>query len=89
MAYKRKTVPVNALMSLDKIERIDFVIRQTGEKVTALFYKVHNLQIELAKTNECLRQTSELMLRILDDPESRQYAEAVLKDYKFNKANPR
>lgn len=54
------------------------LLQQTNEKVTALFHKIHNLQVEVAAALAASAKTNELLLRILERPEDRVDAAAEL-----------
>lgn len=56
----------------------NLLIRQLHEKVTALFHKIHNLQIECQTALVESRRTNDLLLRILERPEDRVDAAAEL-----------
>lgn len=54
------------------------LLQQTNEKVTALFHKIHNLQIECQAALTESHRTNDLLLRILERPEDRVDAAAEL-----------
>lgn len=54
------------------------LIQQTHEKVTALFHKIHNLQVECQTALAESRRTNALLLQILERPEDRVDAAAEL-----------
>jgi hypothetical protein len=63
-ARKRKdTAPSN--LSPEQLLRCDLVIRQTFEKVSALFLKVHNLQIEVQELRSEQAALARLVLSAL------------------------
>lgn len=69
----------------EHLVRCDLIIRQTFEKMTALFAKVHNLQVEVTQLRQQVVASNLLFFRLLDDPDTRRHAEAVMKDYVFKK----
>ncbi len=83
MTHAKKAKP-QASLSHEQLHRCDLVIRQTFEKVTALFYKIHNLQVEVSELRAEQRATRAVLLALLGDPQTRHEAEAVLRDLKFN-----
>lgn len=61
---------------LDK--KTDLCLRQTNEKVTTLFHKIHNLQVEVASLTSTIKAANVLWLAILERPEDRLDAAMVL-----------
>lgn len=54
------------------------LLQQTNEKVTALFHKVHNVQVELQTLQATIVEANRLWLAILERPEDRLDAAAEL-----------
>lgn len=62
-------------------KELDLIIRQSYEKLTALFIKVHNLQIEVSELRKEQRKTRAVLLAFLRDPQNLHEAEAVVREY--------
>lgn len=65
MATNRKTAKTQAELSHEQLARADLVLRQTSEKVTALFAKVHAVQVEVQELRAEQRKVAKLMLTLL------------------------
>ncbi len=57
------------------------LLRQTFEKLTALFAKVHALQVQVQELRAEQRKTLSVFLTLLGDTQTRGEAEAVLRDF--------
>ena len=73
----------------DQTEPLDVVIRKTYAQTTALFHKLNALQVQVQELREDQTRLRSVVLTLLADPQAREDALAVLKDFKFNKGNPK
>ena len=64
-------------------------LKHVNSKLQTSIACVHNLQVEIQELRSELRATTALFAALVDDPESRRHAEAVLKDFLFHKNNPK
>jgi hypothetical protein len=84
---KRSTRPKGPIHSH---AQLDLVIRNTCANVAIVLTKVHNMQLELQESRKELRELQDnykaalqLILKLIEDPESRHHASAVVRDH-FN-----
>jgi len=61
-------------LSPTQLQRADLVIRQTFEKLTALFIVVRNLQAEVQSLQETIKRSNQLWQAALEDPEASKQA---------------
>lgn len=69
--------------------QLDVVIRNTCANVAIILTRVHNLQVELNELREEHKKLRAVVCTLLSDPQAREDALAVLKDFRFNKNNPK
>lgn len=63
---------------------MDVVVRETDERLKVAVAKIHNLQSEVISLRDAVLASNRLflkLLKLLDDPSSDLYAEAVKRDY--------
>lgn len=68
---------------------LDIVIRKTCENVAQLVIRVHNQNVEIQSLRNEIRQCVALIVQLVDSSEAREHAKAVMKDFQFNKSNPK
>lgn len=64
---------------------LDIIIRQTYEKLQVVFIHVHNLGVEVSQLRAETQKLRSVVLTLLADPQAREDALAVLKEYGTSK----
>lgn len=83
-------MPTNLDGPIHQKAKLDIVIRNTCANVSIVLTKVHNLQVEvsqlraeLCNTQTTLHTATQVLLRLIADPDVKEHAEAVIRDH-FN-----
>lgn len=69
----------------DETHSIHVLTKQTEARVQAMFYKVHNLQVEVQAMTKTMQAVMGLLVELLSHPESHADAEKIVRDFVFRK----
>lgn len=83
MKVRRKTLQDTQILYRPDPETL-LLLKQTSEKVHALFHKVHNLQVEVAEQTKQNKKLTSAILLFLSDPQSQKDAEAIADDLRIH-----
>jgi hypothetical protein len=65
------------------------LLKETDARSRVLFTLIKNLQVEVKELRAEQRATAKLFLGLLGESGTREHAEAIVKDFMFNKNNPK
>lgn len=78
-AYQRSyQAKLKIKLQADATVKDNLLLRQLNEKVTALFHKVHNIQVDQQKLQATIAEANRVWIAILQRPEDRLDAAAEL-----------
>jgi len=75
------------IVDLDPADSL--LLRQIHEQATILIRKQHVLWVEVSELREEQKKLRAVVLTLLADPQAREDAEAVIREFMFTKNNPK
>lgn len=76
-------------LSFRRIRETQQLLKETDARTRVLFALIKNLHVELKELRAEQRKTAQLFLGLLGESGTREQAAAVVKDFMFNKNNPK